>query len=100
MKEKELSKETIDYISKLALIDVSEKEKEKLLNQLNEIINYFKKLKDLDTKNIEPLYHPIKDLYNVFREDKVQKGLTQEEALKNAENTKDGYIKAPRIVKE
>ncbi|MEJ2278863.1 MAG: aspartyl/glutamyl-tRNA amidotransferase subunit C [Candidatus Lokiarchaeota archaeon] len=51
MKEKELSKETIDYISKLALIDVSEKEKEKLLNQLNEIINYFKKLKDLDTKN-------------------------------------------------
>jgi aspartyl-tRNA(Asn)/glutamyl-tRNA(Gln) amidotransferase subunit C len=100
MKDKEFSKDTIDHLSKLALIDINEKDKEKILSQLKEIINYFKKLNDLDTTNTEPLRHPIKRLKNKYREDEVKEGLSQEDALKNAKNTKEGYFKAPRIIKE
>ncbi|TFF90207.1 MAG: Asp-tRNA(Asn)/Glu-tRNA(Gln) amidotransferase subunit GatC [Promethearchaeota archaeon] len=103
MKEKEsseFSEETIEYLSKLALIDLSDREKKEVSKQLNHIINHFKRLNDLDTTNVEPLRHPIEDLKNVFREDKVENGLNQEEALKNVKNTKEGYIKAPRILKE
>jgi len=39
-------------------------------------------------------------LKNVFREDIPWKSLSNEEALKNAPHKKDGYFKAPRILKE
>jgi aspartyl-tRNA(Asn)/glutamyl-tRNA(Gln) amidotransferase subunit C len=98
--KKDFSVETIEHISKLALIDLDDGEKEELAEQLKDIINHFKKLEDLDIENVEPTRHPIKGLRNVFREDKVGKSLSNEEALKNAEHTKDGYFKAPRILKK
>lgn len=101
MSEKEeFSKETIEYVSKLALIDLTDEEKEKFSKQLGDIISYFKKLNDLDTTNIKPTTHPIEDLKNVFREDIPGKCLSNKEALKNAEHKQEGYFKAPRILKE
>jgi aspartyl-tRNA(Asn)/glutamyl-tRNA(Gln) amidotransferase subunit C len=97
--KEEFSKETIEHISKLALLDLSDEEKEEFSKQVGEILNYFKKLDDLDTSNVEPTIHPIDGLKNVFREDIPWKSLTNEEALKNAEHKKDGYFKAPRILK-
>ncbi len=99
-KTEELSKDNIEYLSKLALVDLSEEEKEKFSKQLGDILTYFKKLNDLDTTNIEPTTHAIDGLKNVFRKDVPTKSLTQEEALRNAEHKKDGYFKAPRILKE
>ena len=99
-KKVEITKETLDHVSKLALIELSEEEKVKLSEELSKIIKYFKKLEDLDTINIKPLTHPIEDLKNVFREDIPWKSLSKEEALRNAKNTKNGYFKAPRILKE
>ena len=99
-KKEEFSKEDIDYISKLALLDLSEEEKEKFSSQLSNILSYFKKLNDLDTENVEPMTHPIETLKNVFREDEVRPSLSNEEALKNAEHKQDGYFKAPRILKD
>ena len=101
MSEKEeFSKETIDHISKLALLNLSDEEKDKLAMQLGDILKYFKKLDDLDTSNIEPTTHPIDGLKNVFREDEPWESLSNEEALKNAKHKKDGYIRAPRILKD
>jgi len=98
--EEKFSKETIDQISKLALLDLSDEEKEQLSEQLGDILSYFKKLKEVDTSNIEPTTHAIDGLKNVFRKDVPWESLTNEEALKNAEHKKDGYFKAPRILKE
>ncbi len=101
MSDKEnFTKETIEHVSKLALIDLKEEEKEKFLKQLSDIISYFKKLDALDTKNIEPTTHPIDNLKNVFREDIPWESMSNEEALKNTQHKKDGYFKAPRILKE
>ena len=97
---KEFSKDTIEHVSKLALLDLSEEEKDIFSKQLNNIISYFKKLNDLDTTDVEPTTHPIDGLKNVFREDIPWKSLSNEEALKNAEHKKDGYFKAPRILKD
>ncbi|MFX1313072.1 MAG: Asp-tRNA(Asn)/Glu-tRNA(Gln) amidotransferase subunit GatC [Promethearchaeota archaeon] len=99
-KKEEFSKETIEHISKLALIDLAEEEKEEISKQLGEILKYFKKLDDLDTSNVKPMTHPIDDLKNVFREDIPWKSLSTEEALRNAQHKKDGFFKAPRILKE
>lgn len=98
-KKKEFSKDTLDHISKLALLELSEEEKDKMTNELGDILDYFKKLNDLNTENVEPTTHPIDGLKNVFREDIPWKSLSNEEATKNAKHTKDGCFKAPRILK-
>jgi len=100
MSEKEdFSEETLEHISKLALLDLSEEEKNKLAKQLGDILDYFKKLNDLDTTDVKPMTHPINGLKNVFREDIPWKSLSNEEALKNAKHTKDGYFKTSRVLK-
>lgn len=97
--KQEISKNTLEYLSKLALLNLKEEEKSKLVEQLSEILVYFNKLNDLDTENIQPMTHPIEGLQNVFREDIPKKSLSNEEALKNAEHKKDGFFKAPKILK-
>ncbi len=99
-KKEELSKETIEHLSKLALLELSEEEKEKLSKQLGDILEYFKKLNDLDTSNVDPTTHPIEGLSNVFREDEPWESLSNEEATKNTKYKQDGYFKAPRILKK
>ena len=99
-KDTKFSKDDINYVSKLALLDLNEEEKEKLSKQLSNILSFFKKLDYLDTSDIEPTRHPIEGLKNVFRKDEPWEGLTNEEALKNSEHKKDGYFKAPRILKK
>ena len=101
MTEKEkISKKELEHLSKLALIDFSEDEKESLMKDLTKILNYFQKLSDLNTENVTPLVHPIEGLKNIFREDIPKGSLSREEVLKNAKYTKDGFFKAPKIIKQ
>ena len=101
MPEKEVfSKEALEHISKLALLNLSEEEKNKLAQELGDILSYFKKLDTLDTSNVKPMTHPIEGLKNVFREDIPWKSLTNEEALMNAKYTKDGFFKAGKVIKD
>ena len=97
--KEEFSEETLEHISKLALLELSEEEKKKLAKELKDILNYFKKLNNLDTSKVNPMTHPIDGLKNVFREDIPWKSLSNEEALKNAKYTKDGYFKTSKVIK-
>ena len=96
---KEISQETVNDLLKLALLDLSEEEKKKLASQLSDILAYFKKLDDLNTDGIEPTTHAL-DIKNVVRKDVPRKSLSNEEALKNSKHVKEGYFKAPRILKD
>jgi aspartyl-tRNA(Asn)/glutamyl-tRNA(Gln) amidotransferase subunit C len=44
-----------------------------------------------------PEVEPDPDLVNVFRPDEVQDSLSQEEAIRNAPETEDGYVKGPDV---
>lgn len=100
MSEKiEFSKQELDKLAKLALLDIAEEEKETLSKQLGDILNYFKKLNALNTSNVEPTTHAL-EVKNIFRHDKPIKSLTIKEALSNSEHLKDNYFKAPRVLKK
>jgi aspartyl-tRNA(Asn)/glutamyl-tRNA(Gln) amidotransferase subunit C len=87
----------VEYVASLARLEFSDKEKEKLTHELNEILKYVEKLNELDTENVEPLAHVI-ELSNVFREDEVQPSISQEEALKNAPSKNDKFFKVPKVI--
>jgi aspartyl-tRNA(Asn)/glutamyl-tRNA(Gln) amidotransferase subunit C len=92
-----ITREDVEHISWLASIKISDEEKEEFVDQFNSILEYFHQLDEVDTEGIEPTYRVV-DLANVFRDDVACKSLTQEEALKNAPKTENGYFKSPRIV--
>jgi aspartyl-tRNA(Asn)/glutamyl-tRNA(Gln) amidotransferase subunit C len=97
MKSQRLSKKEVEHTAWLAHIELSEKEKTLFTEQFNEILDYFKKIDDVDTTGIEPTYHVL-DLKNVSRKDKTKPSLTTEEALKNAPKKEKKFLKAPRII--
>ena len=97
MKKQHLSKKDVEHIAWLAHIELSDKEKTLFTDQFNEILEYFKKIDDVDTEGVEPTYHVL-DLENVSRTDKTKPSLPTEEALRNAPKKDKKFIKAPRII--
>lgn len=94
--ERMITPEQVEHIGWLARIKLSEEEKKRYAEQLNDILDYFGKIDELKT-DVEPTYHVLA-LHNVFREDIASDSLEQKEALVNAPEEKDGHFKAPRII--
>jgi aspartyl-tRNA(Asn)/glutamyl-tRNA(Gln) amidotransferase subunit C len=80
----------------LACITLFENEKIIFTRQLNEILDYFKKLEIVETKSISPTYH-ILDLLNINRKDEVHPSLPIEETFKNASKKEKNFFKASKI---
>ena len=97
MKRQHLSKKEVEHIAWLAHIELSDKEKALFTEQFNEILDYFKKIDNVDAEGVEPTYHVL-DLKNVSRTDETTPSLPIEEALRNAPKKENKFIKAPRIV--
>jgi aspartyl-tRNA(Asn)/glutamyl-tRNA(Gln) amidotransferase subunit C len=87
----------VEYIANLARLEFKEEEKEKFTEQFNRILEYMSKLNELDTTNVEPLYHVI-DIKNVFREDIVKPSYPREEILKNAPSRTEYFFKVPKVI--
>lgn len=93
----QITDQTLEYVSALAKLKLTEEEKERAKKDLGEILGYMDTMNELDTTGIEPMSHtfPIK---NVFREDVVKNGDDRENLLANAPQQKDGCFVVPKTV--
>lgn len=89
--------ETIEYVSILAKLELSEEERERAKKDMGRMLDYIDKLGELDTESVEPMSH-VFPVQNVFREDVVTNSDTREQLLANAPEQKDGMFMVPRIV--
>ena len=94
-----LSKEEVQHIAALARIGIKENEIEKYQKDLSAVLDYFKKLEELNTENVSPIGH-ITGRKNVSRKDEAEAfgSLGREAILKNAPETKDNSIKVKSIL--
>jgi len=94
-----LSKNEVQHIAALARIGLDGSEIPKYQKDLSAILDYFEKLKKLNTDDIEPIGH-ITGRFNSFREDKMEDfgGLGKEAILKNAPEKKDGFVKVKSVL--
>ncbi|MCK4262278.1 Asp-tRNA(Asn)/Glu-tRNA(Gln) amidotransferase subunit GatC [bacterium] len=92
-----ISKKDVEHVAKLARLRLAEEEKEKFGKQLSEILEYVKKLNELDTEKVEPTSHVV-PLKNVMREDEVRPSLPVEDVLRNAPVREGKYFKVPKII--
>jgi len=91
-----ISKEDVKHVAKLAELDFSDSEVEKITPQLDKILGHVANISKVDTAAISPTSHTLK-IKNVFREDIVRESLSKEDALLNAPEEMDGGFKAPKI---
>ncbi|MDD5650505.1 MAG: Asp-tRNA(Asn)/Glu-tRNA(Gln) amidotransferase subunit GatC [Candidatus Nanoarchaeia archaeon] len=92
-----LDKELIKKVAKNARLNLTENEIEKFTKECSDILNTFSKIEEVDTKNIEPAFHPI-PIKNHLREDLIEDSLSQDDALKNAKHQINGYFKGPKAI--
>lgn len=99
MKKSALTKEDILHLAKLSKLQLTDKEIEKYLGQLEETIEYVKNLNELKTDKIEPTSQTT-NLTNVGFEDgtKSSRLLSQEVATSNSKNKKNGQFVVKRIM--
>ncbi len=93
------NKDTIKNLTQLSRIDCSEEEQEAILKDLQNILEYFRLLEEVDTSQVAPCNHVLEDMGNVFREDVVGNVLPREKFLANVPSQIGGMIKVPPVIK-
>lgn len=91
-----ISKKEVEYIARLARIELSEKEKVKFEKELSSILEFVSKLQEVDTKNVEPLSQ-VTGLENVLEDDEIKNKPNRDELLKNAPQKQDGFIRVKKV---
>jgi len=81
----------IKHIAELSRISLTKEELEKFTPQMKTILESVTVLQDVDTSNVQPMKKRIS--FEELREDVAKDSLTQEEVLKNAKHTEEGFIK-------
>ncbi len=87
----------IEYVARLAKLNLSAEEKERLVGQMGDIVEFANKISELDTEGVKPTNH-ILEVNNVFREDEVKESYSREDILKNAPVKEAGCFVVPSIV--
>jgi len=94
-----LKKEDIVHIATLARIGLKDAEIEKYQRELSLILDYFKKLENADTENIQPIGH-ITGVDNVLRIDEAFEGEVdvREGIFNNFPDTRNNKVKVKSIL--
>ena len=94
-----ITDEIINHLADLARLEFSDEEKTGLKQDLEKMIGFVEKLKEVDTTGIEPLMH-ITDAVNILREDVAEKTITKQKALLNAPQTDGNFFIVPKVIKK
>ncbi len=94
-----ISRAEVAHLAKLARLAVTDQELDKFAGQLDVILEAVAKVTEVAAEDVPPTSHAV-PLTNVFREDVVRPGLTQQQALSGAPAAEDGRFRVPRILGE
>ncbi len=92
-----ITEQDVLYVAHLARLNVTKEELAKMTGQLDKFLSYVDKLREVDTGKTEPVTHFF-SVQNAFRDDEVRSSLSQQEALKNCEQTDGESFLVPRIL--
>ncbi len=93
-----ISKSEVEKIAHLARLEIEDDRKEKMVEQLGNILQYIDKLKDADVDGVS-LSPGAAMMNNVFREDIPEASPGPSVTLANAPERDDDFYVVPRIVK-
>ena len=95
----EINRDDVAHLARLAHIDMSESELDRMAGELAVIVDSVKSVSEIAGADVPATSHPI-PLRNVLREDVVGHVLSQQDALSGAPDSEDGRFKVPAILEE
>jgi aspartyl-tRNA(Asn)/glutamyl-tRNA(Gln) amidotransferase subunit C len=97
MPENKITTDDVKEVAILARLELPEGRLARLTGQLESILEYVAKIRQVDVSNVEPMAHAL-PLQNVFREDVVEPSLPLEKVLQNAPETDGPFFKVPKVI--
>ena len=94
-----ITREEVQNVARLARLHLTDDEAERMREQLDAILAYIDKLRELDVEDVEPTAHAV-PLVNVMRDDALVPCLPQEQALANAPDRAHEFFRVPRIIED
>jgi aspartyl/glutamyl-tRNA(Asn/Gln) amidotransferase C subunit len=85
----------VEYVAKLAMLEVADEEKAELAAQLSEIVEYVEKLHELDVTSVEPTAQVVTSVKHAVRDDRVVPRTGSGDAAKTVK-----LFKVPRVITE
>lgn len=93
----EITEKDVEHVSSLAHLEFDDETKKNITTQLKNILEYVKKLNELDTTGIEPTSHVL-PLQNVFKDDLMKTIFDKESSFQNAPQFDKGHYQVPKII--
>ena len=92
-----LTPEEVKHIARLARVGLSDDEVARFQVQLSQILDYFERLREVETEKLPPTAHTLA-MHNVMRDDEPQPSFGKEEVLANAPQREDDLFRVRAIL--
>lgn len=92
-----INREVLDKIAHLARLEFDEKDAEKMMRDMTEIVDWVEKLGEVNTDGVEPLTTMSHEV-NVLREDEIKEHLARERALLHAPRKDGEFFRVPKVL--
>jgi aspartyl-tRNA(Asn)/glutamyl-tRNA(Gln) amidotransferase subunit C len=89
-----IDREQVLHVARLARLELSEEEVERMSNELSTILDHVERISELDLDDVEPTSHVV-ELENVLRADKPRPSWSRERILEQAPDPADGAFRVP-----
>jgi aspartyl-tRNA(Asn)/glutamyl-tRNA(Gln) amidotransferase subunit C len=93
----ETSELDVAYVARLARIDLTDEEARIFQKQLNDVLTYAEKLRQVNVTGIDAAAHAL-PVFNVLRDDASRDWFTAEQALSNAPRQARQLFIVPKVV--
>lgn len=93
----EITKQDIEHIANLSMLNLSEEEMERYTKDMQEIVSFAEQVNEVDTENVAVSAFAL-DSYNVFRKDEVKPSLDRELLLQNAPSSNGEAYQLPAMM--
>jgi aspartyl-tRNA(Asn)/glutamyl-tRNA(Gln) amidotransferase subunit C len=95
----EVNDELIEKLATLARLGFTDEEKKEIRTDLQSMIAFVEKLKEIDTTGVEPLQHMSENI-NMYRDDVVTGSISRQEGMLNAPDSDGIYFRVPKVIKK
>jgi aspartyl-tRNA(Asn)/glutamyl-tRNA(Gln) amidotransferase subunit C len=106
-----VTEKDVAYVADLANLELTDQERQRMLKDLNSILDYIDRLNELDTSDIPPMaqisakfgqpeVNSGDGVAPQWREDVLVPSLPHSEAMKNAPETDGDFFKVPRVIEK
>jgi aspartyl-tRNA(Asn)/glutamyl-tRNA(Gln) amidotransferase subunit C len=92
-----IDKETLHKIAHLSRLEIKEEDTDQMLSDMNNMLQFVEKLKEVNTEGVEPLTTMSQEI-NALREDELKPHLARERALESAPKKDAHYFRVPKVL--